>query len=195
MTKQQTISAIADAIDRMEGPGAPRNNPGNLRTWGSLPTQGGFAVFPDIGAGRAALERQVELNIGRGLTLEQFFGGKPGVYAGYAPGADSNDPARYAANVSQWTGIPLGVPLNQVVVDGGGNVSKGIVPAGSVRSVWDTVRPNPLAYESYEDPVFSIDVFGSADAATDPTNTAVNASSLSLLIIFGALLLFAASRE
>jgi len=109
-----TVSAIADAIDRMEGPGITRNNPGNLRTWGDLPTQGGFAVFPTPGEGRAALERQVALNISRGLTLEEFFCGKAGVYPGYAPDADRNNCRGYAGNVSTWTGVPLGVPIETV---------------------------------------------------------------------------------
>ena len=85
------IDDIADAIARQEGTGCGNNNnPGNLRTWGSLPTSRGFAVFPTCEAGWAALRQQVQRNINRGLTLEEFFGGKPGVYPGYAPAADSN---------------------------------------------------------------------------------------------------------
>lgn len=109
------INDIAEAIARHEGTGCgPRNNPGNLRTWGSLPTSGGFAVFPTCEAGWDALRRQVERNVDRGLTLEEFFAGKAGVYPGYAPAADSNQPFVYASNVSTWTGIPLGVPLDSM---------------------------------------------------------------------------------
>jgi len=140
MADKALIDSLALAIARMEGyldaSGAIRsgtiafrnNNPGNLRSWGSTPVVGGYASFPTASAGWVALKRQIELNIGRGLTLEEFFGGKPGVYRGYAPGADNNNPAGYAANVAQWTGIPLGQPLNQV---GAGAATGGQNPPAS----------------------------------------------------------------
>ena len=155
------VAAIADAIDRQEGPGAPRNNPGNLRTWGNYPIDGGFAVFPDLATGRAALEQQVRLNISRGLTLEEFFAGKPGVYAGYAPAADRNQPYTYARNVSAWTGIPLNVPLNQYT----GAVSN--TPA--TQSTLPTITPD-VNYNSntvYDTgTTFTVDSTASADIDT-----------------------------
>ena len=111
------VDQIAQSIARQEGYNVSgsiaqrNNNPGNLRTWGSNPTSGGFVVFSTPEEGWEALRRQVQLNINRGLTLEEFFGGKPGVYGGYAPAADSNQPNVYAANVSAWTGIPTNIPL------------------------------------------------------------------------------------
>ncbi len=109
------IDDIAGAIARQEGTGCgANNNPGNLRTWGSLPVSRGFAVFPSCEAGWEALRHQVQRNVDRGLTLEEFFAGKMGVYAGYAPTADNNQPLIYARNVSTWTGLPLGVPLDQL---------------------------------------------------------------------------------
>lgn len=110
------VEDLASAIERMEGTGCGRgrNNPGNLRSWGDLPTSGGFAVFPTCDAGRRALQHQVQRNIDRGLTLQEFFGGKAGVYPGYAPAADSNDPYHYARSVSQWTGLPIDIPLSQI---------------------------------------------------------------------------------
>lgn len=109
------IDDIAAAIARQEGTGCgSNNNPGNLRSWGSLPVSRGFAVFPTCEAGWAALRQQVQRNVDRGLTLEEFFGGKPGVYPGYAPAADNNQPLIYARNVSTWTGLPMGVPLNDL---------------------------------------------------------------------------------
>ena len=120
-----TISELAQAIARFEGfvPGTRayrNNNPGNLRTWGSLPRDSaGYAIFPTPEAGWAALERQVGLNIARGLTLEEFFAGKPGVYAGYAPSADANDPANYARTVAGWLGIGTGEPLSGYLGTGG----------------------------------------------------------------------------
>ena len=113
---------IAEAIAQMEGfyqPGSiaqRQNNPGNLRSWGSYPVVNGYVQFPDVASGWQALYQQVDLNISRGLSLEEFFGGKPGVYPGYAPGSDSNDPAGYAQFVSSRTGIPSGVPLNALSI-------------------------------------------------------------------------------
>lgn len=107
---------LAAAITRQEGANPAYNNPGNLRAGpgqtGTSPN--GIAIFPDAATGQAALEHQIQLNIGRGLTLEEFFAGKPGVYAGYAPAADANQPNVYAAHVSTWAGIPTDVPLNQI---------------------------------------------------------------------------------
>lgn len=112
--------AIAAAIATQEGfyisgSIAQRNhNPGNLRSWGARPIRNGYAYFDTDEDGWNALYQQIDKNIGRGLTLEEFFGGKPGVYSGYSPAADKNDPVRYAQNVSGWTGVPLGVKLNTV---------------------------------------------------------------------------------
>ncbi len=102
---------IAYAIARMEGYFIPgtiaerNNNPGNLRRWGSLPTESGFAKFPDHIQGWNALMRQVHLNIGRNLSLNEFFAGKPGIYPGYAPASDNNRPFEYALFVNRWLGI------------------------------------------------------------------------------------------
>jgi hypothetical protein len=115
-----TVDAIAQAIYQMEGNGPTtiatrNNNPGNLRSGvGQTGTNGGYAVFPDMATGWAALDNQINLNISRGLTLEEFFAGKPGVYAGYAPSTDSNNPAGYAAFVASQTGIDPNTPLNQI---------------------------------------------------------------------------------
>jgi hypothetical protein len=108
------VDDIAQAIQKMEGfyPGSlsyRNNNPGNLRN-----SSGGYATYPDYQTGYDALTHQVELNISRGLTLTEFFGGKQGVYSGYAPSADGNNPLQYALTVSQQTGIPIDVPLNNV---------------------------------------------------------------------------------
>ncbi len=119
------IDDLADAIARFEGyykPGSValrNNNPGNLRSWGSLPTANGYAVFPTPEAGWDALRRQVGMNINRGLTLDEFFAGKPGVYGGYAPSADANDPANYARTVATWLGIDESTPLAQYADSGG----------------------------------------------------------------------------
>lgn len=132
-------TSLAQAIARFEGfftagSVAQRNhNPGNLRAGpGAIGTDSrGYAIFPDDATGWAALEHQVDLNIGRGLTLEEFFGGKAGVYPGYAPAADSNQPAQYASTVAGW----LGISPTQVL---SGVASGSDLPAGSVDLASDT---------------------------------------------------------
>jgi len=90
------------------------NNPGNLRSWVGTPVSERFAKFATPDDGFAALRQQVQLNINRGLTLQEFFAGKPGVYPGYAPAADSNRPIAYAAFVAQIAGIAVDVPLDVI---------------------------------------------------------------------------------
>ena len=110
--------SIAQAIATMEGfykagSIAQRNhNPGNLRSWGSAPIVNGYAQAPDDATGWSWLYSQINTNIGRGLTLNEFFAGKPGVYPGYSPSADGNQPATYAAFVAAQAGIDPNTPLN-----------------------------------------------------------------------------------
>jgi hypothetical protein len=112
--------SIAQSIAAVESGGNPNalnyrnNNPGNLRSWGSNPIVDGYASFPTMQEGWSALYSQIDKNIGRGLTLNEFFAGKPGVYAGYAPAADRNAPLAYAARVGSNVGIPVDIPLNQL---------------------------------------------------------------------------------
>ncbi len=115
------IDDIAQAIGTQEGfyNGTSRiaiqnNNPGNLRSWGTRPIVNGYASFPTLADGFAALDRQIVLNINRGLTLYEFFGGGKGYY-GYAPSADGNSPRHYAEVVGAAVGIDPNVPLNQVI--------------------------------------------------------------------------------
>jgi hypothetical protein len=114
------VEAIAQSIAAVESGGNPNalsyrnNNPGNLRSWGSNPVVSGYAKFPDIQSGWNALYSQINTNIGRGLTLNDFFAGKPGVYGGYAPSGDSNSPLAYAQRVGSDVGIPVDVPLSLI---------------------------------------------------------------------------------
>jgi hypothetical protein len=110
---------IAAAITRQEGT-TQNNNPGNLMAIPGVTYPGqsgtdyrGFAVFNTYQDGLNQLDKQIDLNIGRGLTLQQFFCGGGG-YAGYAPGAQCGP---YVSNVSSWTGIDP----NQVLADAGGS--------------------------------------------------------------------------
>lgn len=114
------VDLMAQAIATMEGfykPGslaARNNNPGNLRSWGTNPVVNGYAQFPTLDAGWAALKKQIQKNIDRGLNLTEFFGGKTGVYGGYAPSADKNDPVNYAKYVAGRTGVDVNTPLKSV---------------------------------------------------------------------------------
>ncbi len=140
-----TLTDLASAITRMEGscsaPGVcVNNNPGNLRSYaaGQPVDSRGIRIFPTYEAGYDALLAQERVNIGKGLTLEEFFKGKgtcPGpscIYPGYAPAADRNQPSVYAGNVSNWLGIPQDVPLSQLL-NGGSNVyDVGATPAAGV---------------------------------------------------------------
>lgn len=104
MSKLKLVQAFAEAIATMEGfyaRGATRakvnNNPGNLRSWGNMPLAAGYASFPTADDGWNALRQQVQKNLFvRKLTIGEFFAGKQGVYPGYAPSADKNNPGHYA---------------------------------------------------------------------------------------------------
>lgn len=117
MTLTELVARIAVAISEMEGymkegsRAERQNNPGNLRNWGKTPVVDGFANFPTPAEGWTALRRQIAKNIGRGLTLYEFFGGKPKVYPGYAPDSDGNRSRHYADFVAKRVGIPADVPL------------------------------------------------------------------------------------
>lgn len=117
------VTDLSQAIARFEGFNVAgsvaqrNNNPGNLRSGPGMTgtDASGYAVFPSVSAGWSALYNQVSLNISRGLNLNQFFGGVPGGYPGYAPSSDNNNPANYAATVGGWIGVNPTVPLSQYV--------------------------------------------------------------------------------
>jgi hypothetical protein len=104
MDKLKLVQAFADAIATMEGfhsravtRAKVNNNPGNLRSWGSVPVVSGYASFPTADDGWNALRQQVQKNLFvRKLSIGEFFAGKPSVYPGFAPSADSNNPGHYA---------------------------------------------------------------------------------------------------
>lgn len=125
------VSPLADAITRMEGwftPGTvnasgnfpngsvayQNNNPGNIRfdpktvypsKFGAVPGAAGFARFPDVETGRAALEYQVQAQINKGQNLTQFF-------EQYAP-PNENNTKNYINTVAQQTGLDPSVQLKQ----------------------------------------------------------------------------------
>lgn len=143
------IDGIAQAIATMEGYFKPNslaarnNNPGNLRSWGSAPVVSGYAAFQSPEQGWAALRAQIQRNIDRGLTLREFFGGKPGVYAGYAPSADKNNPEAYAKFVAGRLGVDVDTPLSQIFTAGGGALPK--APGQAAGRAWPDLSSLDLA--------------------------------------------------
>lgn len=138
----------------MEGYNTPgtlasrNNNPGNLRSGpGQIGTSGGFAVFPSPDAGFAALDNQIQLNAARGLTLNEFFAGKPGVYAGYAPSSDSNNPAAYASFVAGQTGLDPNTPLSSLLAGSGTSGDTSVLPVLSDGSLPPDSSPTPTSYD------------------------------------------------
>lgn len=102
-------------------------NPLDLRSWRDrnnrpYPEINGYAQFPvcqiagcknpdhPCELGWSAGRTQCQINIvKRGLTFYEFFAGKPGVYAGFAPSKDKNEPAPYAQFVCDGVCTKLGV--------------------------------------------------------------------------------------
>jgi hypothetical protein len=118
------VSSLASAIQNYEGwfpPGSPgypqgslsyrNNNPGNLRPGslavGATGSNSGYAVFPSYQAGLAALIGLIQSNQYYGDTLTQFF-------QTYAPSADNNNPAAYAAGVAAQLGVDANTPISQL---------------------------------------------------------------------------------
>lgn len=173
------VDDIAQAIGTQEGfyngtsqVAIQNNNPGNLRSWGSNPIVSGYAQFPSLADGFAALDRQIVLNINRGLTLYEFFGGGKGYY-GYAPSADGNSPRHYAEVVGAAVGIDPNVPLNQVIST---SVMQGTgIPGGSGIGVPITFDPNGGI--SVDDGTTDAGIFGMS------TTTAMIAAAAGLLLI------------
>ncbi len=86
--------------------GLRQNNPGNLRSWGDMPQQNGFAVFPSAHAGIQALARQLRLYGKRGNNTIS------GIVNTYAPAADHNNVNAYIAALSKQTGYDPNKHLN-----------------------------------------------------------------------------------
>ena len=95
-------------------PGSRSNrnrNPGNLRATSPGPWQdaGGYRVFPTLTQGWLALTGDLTVKFSglskTGITPESTLGE---LIAVWAPAADSNDPASYAAFVADWLTKALG---------------------------------------------------------------------------------------
>lgn len=110
------LGLFAYAIAKFEGFYIPdsisqRNrNPGNLRPIGAST---GFRTFETDLDGWSALKKQILINVNRGLTLREFFLGKPGVYPGYAPLGDNDAEVmeNYISSVANTLSIPQNIDL------------------------------------------------------------------------------------
>lgn len=104
------IQRIVNAMIRQEGEPQTALNPMNLRGAPWLSTTPlnvrGFWVPTSRAMGIAGGAHLVALHIAQGNTLTDFIAGHPGIYAGFAPGADHNKPDVYIANVKNWAAIP-----------------------------------------------------------------------------------------
>ncbi len=169
---------FAEAIARMEGwplaDSAARrnNNPGNL-TWApsrfcQREKAGRFVSFCTQGDGWAALDNQIAVNARRDLTLYEFFAGKPGVYPGYAPAADNNDPDNYARKVAEWLGV--GVNDKTATVLAGGGAPPPLLPGDDGALLPGSSAPGSSWWSPITDTVASwIEAGDSAGQAGEPT--------------------------
>ena len=102
---------LAQAIARQENTNPVYNNPGALMAAPSSYCQNGKAsngmvIFCTPQDGANALDNQISLEEGQGLTLSQMI-------SSYAPASvPGNNPTGYTQNVAGWTGIDPSIPLN-----------------------------------------------------------------------------------
>jgi len=134
-------TALASAVQQMEGyrPGTiayRNNNPGNLMYVGqpgATQGEGGFAKFASYQDGFAALERQLGLYAGRGMTISEMT-------AVYAPaGHGSNDPQAYAQYLANKLGVSPNTPLTdlQAAAAEAAMIDDGTAPEGAVVNLDD----------------------------------------------------------
>ncbi|MGV8865563.1 MAG: hypothetical protein ACOH2S_01480 [Janthinobacterium svalbardensis] len=86
--------------------GIRNNNPGNLRSWGDMPREDGFARFPTPEAGLAAMIKNLQVQQSKhGLNTIA------GIIGRWAP-PNENDTAGYVGNISKQTGFGPHQPLD-----------------------------------------------------------------------------------
>lgn len=145
------------------------NNPGNLVYVG--PNQngqsgvtrgaGGFAAFPSLAAGQAALNNQIQGQVDSGQNLTQFFNQyAPSGTCNAAGGCQTSAATQNYINfVSQQTGIDPSVPLNTVASNGGATSYSADTPdTGStfdISSLFPSDSSSSLDLSSIGGPVLS----------------------------------------
>ena len=85
--------------------GLRQNNPGNLRSWGNAPIEGGFARFESSEQGLSALAGQLMRYGGRGWDSIKS------IISHYAPSSE-NDTGAYIKDVTRKMGVGAGERLN-----------------------------------------------------------------------------------
>lgn len=178
MANSTLVASISQAIARQENANPNYNNPGNLQPQGfTYPGQidtaaNGDAIFATSQDGWNALNRQVQMNINRGLTLQQFFAGGNG-YSGYASAGAGNDPATYTANVASWTGIDPNTPLNQISSPFAGSSTQPLIDLSGAASTASTAD----ILSSIQSSVSSVDL-------TDPTTGVLVLAAAAAAVFF-----------
>lgn len=126
-----SIQDLMNLIGRMEGWGISNsvatrnNNPGNLKYAGQVGAidrdSKGYAIFTSPDAGMNALQRQIELDASRDLSIREFINK-------YAPSSENNT-SGYLAFVTEGLGVGADDSLKSVVynqrdyIDGFDNTS------------------------------------------------------------------------
>jgi len=113
------LDNIAQAINNFEGNSAGaistrNNNPGNLVSGPNMiGTNGGFAVFSDIGDGWDALIERIQswANANPDADFYDFF-------SIYAPASAGNNPDEYADYVANYLGVPATLPVASALQQG-----------------------------------------------------------------------------
>lgn len=115
-----TVQDLMSLIGRMEGWGISNsvatrnNNPGNLKYAGQAGAieadSRGYAIFSGPDAGMVALQRQIELDASRGLSVREF------VYK-YAPPSENNS-SGYLGFITNSLGVGADERLSSVVGSG-----------------------------------------------------------------------------
>lgn len=117
--KNVITDALTDVnlmVKSLNSIGIRNNNPLNIRAtansrknpWvGQNGDEGGFVRFIKPEYGFRAGARLLDTYLSQGVNT------LAAIIAKWAPKEDGNDPVKYAANVSKWTGIPTYQPINK----------------------------------------------------------------------------------
>lgn len=124
-----TMQQVVGTITTTEGARASLNNPGNLIFVGQAGASASpftfvgsdgrtyaLAQFSTPDAGAAALQNQIQIDAGRGMTIQQFANS-------YAPAGSGNNPTAYAQYIASATGLSVNDPLSSAISSTGADPS------------------------------------------------------------------------